>query len=368
MSAVRRTIRLRLTLLYSSLFVLSAGGVLLLTYLLVANRTPVLVRGGAPVDETSAAVRELVADQQAETLTQLLIQSGVALAIMTVASLGLGWLVAGRVLRPLRTITATTRRISSRNLHERLAMAGPDDELTELGATVDGLLTRLEAAFTAQRQFVANASHELRTPLARQRTVLEVALGDPNPTVATLQTACQRVLATGEQQERIIEALLTLARSERGLDRREPLDLRAVTAEVMATRHADARSRDLRVHTELGPATVLGDTRLAERMVANLVDNALRHNTPGGRMDVTTRTRDGQATLMVTNTGPVIPPAELDRLFQPFATRDGERTTARLGLGLPIVTAIATAHDATLDAHPRPTGGLMIEIRFPRPG
>lgn len=381
----RRTVRLRLTLLYGGLFVLSGAALLLITYLLVADRFPVAqYRADAPdtdelvnycfVPGTSArpdaecveTARTLIDGQRAVTVRQLLVQSGVALAIMTVASLGLGWLVAGRVLRPLRTITAAARRISAHDLHERLDLTGQDDELKELGDTFDGLLTRLEATFTAQRQFVANASHELRTPLARQRTMLEVALADPRPTVPTLQHTCRRVLAAGESQERLIEALLTLARSERGIDRREPLDLRAVTAEVVAAHRADAEARDVRVEAVLAPATILGDIRLVERMAANLVDNAVRHNTVGGRVCVETTTHAGGVTLRVTNTGPVIPPRELQRLFDPFQRLTGERTTARdgLGLGLPIVVAVVTAHDGDLETRALPDGGLAIEIRF----
>jgi signal transduction histidine kinase len=298
--------------------------------------------------------------------------------------------MAGRVLRPLRTITAAARDISARDLHQRLAMTGRQDEMKQLGDTFDGLLARLEAAFDAQRQFVANASHELRTPLARQRTLLEVALADPTPTATGLRTVCRRVLAAGEQQERLIEALLTLARTERGLDRREPLDLRAITGSVIEARRAEAEARSVSIDTDLGPATVLGDVRLAERMVANLVDNAIRHNVPGGTVTITT----GAGAATVTNTGPVIPPDELDQLFQPFtrlAGRVSNRTAPRvqpncsacpteltvefnsrervaapdgLGLGLPIVAAIVTAHEGRLDARPLPTGGLTVTVRL----
>ncbi len=172
---------------------------------------------------------------------------------MTVASVGLGWLVAGRALRPLRAITGAARSISASSLHSRLALTGPDDELKELGDTFDGLLARLEAAFTAQRQFAANASHELRTPLARQRTLIEVALADPQPSVPALQAACGRVLAAGEQQERLIEALLTLARSQRGLDRLEPVDLAAITADVVCAQQTQAASRQVTVEALIGP-------------------------------------------------------------------------------------------------------------------
>ena len=402
----RRTVRLRLTLVYGGLFLLSGAGLLAVTYGLVSNRLPVMAtaRGGTPnVSGTaqrstqvcfyarqpgSAAapppptaglptaglpsnctnLTRLANQQRANELQQLLTESGIALAIMTVASIGLGWLVAGRVLRPLRTITTAAKRASASNLHERLAMGGADDELKELGDTFDRLLSRLEAAFGAQRQFVANASHELRTPLARLRTVMEVALADPARSVASLQAAGERVLAAGEQQERLIEALLTLARSQRGLDRREPVDLAAITDEVMLARRPEAELRGLTVAARLGPAPALGDTRLAERLVANLVDNAVRHNVAHGVVEVTTGSWTGHAVLSVSNTGPLIQPDEVGRLFQPFQ-RDGDGRAGRhegLGLGLSIVGAIAEAHGAWLQANALPGGGLGVQVGFPQ--
>ena len=272
------------------------------------------------------------------------------------------------MLAPLRTITTAARRISASNLHQRLPLDGPDDELRDLGQTFNGLLARLEAAFGAQRQFVANASHELRTPLARQRTLVEVALRDADPTVAAMRQTLERVLSTGEQQERLIEALLTLARSQRGLDRREHIDLADVSAEALLTGEPEARSRGLTVKITLSRAPVLGDQRLVERLAGNLVSNALRHNVPGGWVEVVTGMRSGRAVLSVANTGPVIAPEQVELLFQPF----GRLETARLsrdgiGLGLSIVTAIAEAHDADLRARPRPGGGLEVEVRFPAP-
>ncbi len=392
----RRTVRLRLTLLYGGLFLLSGAGLLAITYALVSNRWPVVStsHGGAagPLPGTAGgatrvcffqgqagaaasaappdclAASQLAVQQRSAELSQLLIESGIALAIMTVASIGLGWLVAGRVLRPLRTITAAARSISASSLHARLGLGGPGDELKELGDTFDGLLARLEAAFGAQRQFVANASHELRTPLARQRTLIEVALADPGPTVGALQDVCRRVLATGEQQERLIEALLTLARSQRGLDRRAPIDLAAITDEVALARRTEAELRGLTVATTLGSASALGDARLAERLVANLLDNAMRHNVANGTVEVSTGTWTGHAVLSVSNTGPLIPPDDVGRLFQPFQRDGGGRTFSRdgLGLGLSIVGAIAEAHGAWLQANALPGGGLEVQIGFPQ--
>ncbi len=387
----RRTVRLRLTLLYGGLFLICGAVLLAITYVFVQNRLPVAASisgqsdAGGTVSHSAVfcAVNSpghiatplplngcatLLNQQRSEELTQLITSSGIALAIMAAVSAGLGWLVAGRVLRPLRTITTAARRISASNLNQRLALDGPDDELAELGQTFNGLLARLERAFGAQRQFVANASHELRTPLARQRTLVEVALRDPNPTVGSLQAVCERVLATGEEQERLIEALLTLARSQRGLDRREPLDLAAVTGEAVAASEPEARSRGLRVHTTLAEAPALGDARLAGRLAANLVDNAVRHNVPGGWIEVAAGLRSGRGVLSVANTGPVIPPEKVDLLFQPFGRLEAARVGRDgLGLGLSIVTAIAAAHDADLRARPLPGGGLEVEVHFPRP-
>jgi signal transduction histidine kinase len=281
---------------------------------------------------------------------------------------GLGWLMAGRVLSPLRVITATARRVSARNLHQRIAMTGPDDELKELGDTFDELLGRLEASFRAQRQFVANASHELRTPLARQRTLLEVALRDEHATAGSLRAACERALAAGEQQERLIAAMLTLARGERGLDRFDPFDLAEIAEDALLARGSDTAG--LTVSAGLAPATALGDPSLAERLVANLLDNAIRYNQPGGQLTITTGMRGGCPLLAVSNTGPPVPADQLGRLFQPFermGTVRGATTRDGLGLGLAIVAAIAAAHDAELCVRPRELGGLDVEVVFPAP-
>jgi signal transduction histidine kinase len=407
----RRTVRLRLTLVYGGLFLLSGTALLGITYLLVSQHLPKgPVTGGASIGSPSlgspslgspalpgaasgseffvggrngscsllagpfgtpaqvaARAQKCLSQQRALELNRLLTESGIALAIMTVVSVGLGWLVAGRVLGKLRTITATARSISASNLHARLALAGPDDELRELGDTFDALLTRLEAAFEAQRQFVANASHELRTPLARQRTLIEVALADPEASVAALRDICSRVLATGEQQERLIEALLTLARSQRGLDRREPVDLAQLTGQALLVRRPEAKLRGISITASLGPALALGDARLAERLVANLVDNALRHNAPRGTIEISTATCIDRAVVSVSNTGPVIPPEDVARLFLPFQRSGADRPSVRdgLGLGLSIVAAIAEAHGAGLKAHALPGGGLAVQAGFP---
>jgi signal transduction histidine kinase len=398
----RRTVRLRLTLLYGVLFLASGSLVLAITYGLVDRATrddPVMITlaNGATVtagtsgdvsgpaesatDQVSSAagstpaaplpspeeVKELASEQHASRMHELLVQSGIALGVMAVVSVALGWIVAGRVLRPLRTIAAAARDISAANLHRRLSLDGPDDELKELGDTFDDLLDRLERAFDAQRRFVANASHELRTPLARQRTVAQVALDDRDATVESLRAAHQRVLVAGAQQERLIDALLTLARGQTGTDRREPLDLADLASDVLAARRTEAQRRNLRLQDALTPAPTTGDRRLVENLIANLVDNALCHNEEDGTVDVVTGTRDGHAVLSVANTGPVVPAADVDRLFEPFERLGTNRRShdGGLGLGLSIVQAIATAHGATIGVDPEPDGGLRVEVAFP---
>ena len=300
---------------------------------------------------------------------QLLVNSGIALAIVAVLALLAGWLVAGRMLRPIRTITRTARRISSTSLHERLALDGPEDELKELGDTLDGLFARLEAAFEAQRHFVANASHELRTPLTAERTLLQVALDDPYTTSAAWRSTAREVLACSDEQARLIEALLTLASSESGLNGHEPVDLATTVAAALAGLQPEIDRLGIHVREVTTPATLDGDPLLIERLVANLLTNAVRHNIADGRVEVRTGAKDGRAVLSVTNTGPLIPPAEVDRLFQPFQRLDRRRASYRdgHGFGLSIVRAIATAHDATITAHPTPDGGLTVSVSFPQP-
>jgi signal transduction histidine kinase len=396
----RRTVRLRLTVVYGALFLLTGAALLTITYLLVSRNLPSAPRNvqrletrlappagvaagnvvfrtgtdgcrllaGPPPSpgQIAARAQRCLSQQRALELNQLLTESGIALGIMTGVSVGLGWLVAGRMLRKLRTITTAARSISAGNLHARLSLAGPDDELRELGDTFDGLLARLESAFDAERQFVANASHELRTPLARQRTVLEVALADPASSVAKLRNACARALTAGEQQERLIEALLTLARSQRGLSRREPVDLAALTAEVLLASEHAADERKLTISAELNPAPMLGDPRLAERLVVNLVDNAVRHNVANGVVHLSTGTEAGLAVLSVINSGPVIRPDDVPGLLRPFQRLGAERvgTSDGLGLGLSIVAAIADAHGGWLKVDPRPEGGLAVRAAF----
>jgi signal transduction histidine kinase len=374
----RRTARLRLTVLYGGAVFLACGAtVLAFTYLLygLLGHAPHLVllihkRGkevpiAAPPAEVTihvAGLGQIAVDRQ-----QLLIVSGIALAVIAVAAAAIGWLIAGRVLRPLRTITAAARRISASSLNERLALQGPDDELKELADTLDNLFARLEASFDAQRRFAASASHELRTPLTRERTLLQVTLADPAATTDTWQAVSQDLLASNAEQERLIEAMLTLASSEAGPGEPESVDLAAITSEALAAARPAISRLGLNVRADIQPAILDGDPLLVQQLAANLIDNAVRHNIPGGDVHVATGTSPAGAVLSVTSSGQVIPAAEVDRLFQPFqrlgprpAHRDGGH-----GLGLSIIRAIATAHAAAITAQPRSGGGLAIDVTFP---
>ena len=395
--APRVTARLRLTLLYGALFLLSGAVLLAVAYVLAAHAISITVPGSKPGPASTTAAHRTglvrtpsgdnhvvhlapaqAADLQAQAtqqhdraIDQLLVGSGLTLAGMTVLALALGWLVAGRVLQPVRAINAAARRIGASNLHERLRLDGPDDEFHELAATLDDLLERLQASFDSQRRFVANASHELRTPLTLDRALLERALRKPGPTQAFWRTTCERLLASSQQQDRLIDALLTLARSEAALDQHEHVDLRALVDRALVSPELGTTGSEPRVHTCLDPALVTGDPRLLERLVRNLLDNAVRHNIPDGHVEVTTKLRDRRAVLIVTNSGPIVPVSELERLLQPFQRAGNDRTSHGdgLGLGLSIVHAITTAHHADLTLTPQPTGGLRIEVSFPaRPG
>jgi signal transduction histidine kinase len=360
--------------MYGCLFLLSGAGLLAVTYLLVHNALagPIWASGGSLPRNARGGIVHAPADngllaQQAADLHQILVQSAIALAIMTVVSIGLGWLVAGRVLKPLRVMTATTRRISDRSLHERLAVGGPGDELKDLGDTIDELLARLQAAFDSQRRFVANASHELRTPLMLIQTMLQVALADPGLTLDSLRSTCQDVIAVGKDQAQLIDALLILACSQRGLDHRDPVDVAAVVADALDSAEAAATSAGLTVDTIIQPALIAGDERLVRTLVTNLVNNAIRYNRPRGNIQILATTQAGRPLVRVTNTGPPVPGDQIDRLLQPFQRLNDQRSAGRdsLGLGLSIVAAIAAAHGATLSVHPQPAGGLTVDVAFP---
>jgi signal transduction histidine kinase len=383
----RRSVRFRLTALYCGLFFPSGVLLVAITYVLIVyvflrtkaiaqvNLTPThrgLITGGlAPPGASTAPTLDGASVSIGHGLTpdfrELLLGSCVVLVAMTGASVLFGWLVAGRVLRPLRVMTATTRRISERNLHERLARAGPDDELKDLGDTIDGLLARLETAFDSQRRFVANASHELRTPLMLSQTLLQVALADPAITLDSLRAACREAVDAGKDQAQLIDALLTLARSQRGLEHREPVDLTAVVNDAVNAHQQSAAARGLQVDATLDHAEVSGDAHLIYRLVSNLVDNGIRYNIPGGCVEVELAASTTEATLTVTNTGPSVPPHQVSRLLEPFQRAAPDRTAGPngLGLGLSIVAEIAEAHEAGLEVRARPEGGLTVSVSFP---
>jgi signal transduction histidine kinase len=364
----RRSLRRRLALLYGGLF-FASGAALLAVALLGAGslqHTTPAPGAGSPASRALA----VAGHPGGPGLGQLIPYAAAGLAVLAALSVPLGWAVAGRALRPFWAIVATAQRISASSLHERLSLASPYDEFRELGATLDGLFGRLEASFASQRHFVANASHELRTPLTVERTLLQVALADPDASAPELRAACEKILRLGEQQERLIDGLLTLASSERGIERWEPFDLAEVAGQAVADRRPEAGRQGLQVSASLAPAAAAGDPRLAASLVANLADNALRHNVAGGWVEVTTATVAGAPTVAVRNSGPVIPPGEVERLVRPFE-RLGHPRVRRAdghGLGLAIVCAIARAHGATVTAAARPEGGLDLEVIFPTPG
>ena len=348
-----RTLRLQLALLYAGAFVVLGAALLAVSGLLVRS-------GSVSVTGSSTSQNAFIGRH---------FNVGPALVFLgtVVVAVALGWLIAGRFLRPLRTITATARDISASNLSRRLSITGRDAEFAELGETLDDLFARLEASFQAQRHFVANASHELRTPLTAERTLLQLALADPDATVVTLRSACQQVLVLGDQQEHLIDSLLTLASSERGIEEWRPFDLAMIAGRaIMDCRH-EAERQGISIDAALTAAQATGDPQLASSLVANLVDNAIRHNLDGGRIEISTAATGGQAMIAIANTGALIPPGQVDRLFQPFQRLGTERVshTHGNGLGLAIVRAIADAHGAALTANARSEGGLDIHVSFP---
>jgi signal transduction histidine kinase len=379
-------VRLRLTLLYGVLFLFSGAVLLTITYLLVTHagsnavmsshgtsssggrsvsvvvgdRLPANVRLPEAERRVVETVQAQARRQRAEMTHQLFVQSCVALALMSLLAAALGWLVAGRVLRPLQTMTHSIQRISARNVHERLAVTGPRDELKELADTIDGLLGRLDVALDSHKRFVANAAHELRTPLTVEHALLEEAVIDPDATVDSFRAQFSQLMVVSEQQARLLESLLVLATSERGLDRLESVDL-----SELASAGLRAIGRDLAVVAEVRPAQVTGDPALVERLVANLVENATSYNVPDGQVEVATGTEGARPFLSVSNTGPRVPPEMVDRLLNPFQRLDRTADDGHHGLGLSIVQSIAAAHSAELTVRARPGGGLAVKVLFP---
>ncbi len=376
-----RTVRLRLTLLYGGLFLVSGLALLATTYLLFRGNTGVdlilptgsphgsrgALHGALPSPQAIRQVREAFARATARKTLGLhegLIQSGIALAIMTAVSIALGWLVAGRVLRPLRTMTVTTRQISERNLNERLALSGPRDELKDLADTIDGLLARLEAHVAEQQRFAANASHELRTPLALTQTLLDVARNDPNRGDDEL---VDRLHAVNTRAIDLTEALLLLSRTDQRSFVREPVDLSLVAEEAVETLLPLAEKRGVSIETSGDMSATVGSHALLLQMTTNLVHNAIVHNLPEhGTVWVTTRVHLEAVVLTVENTGQQLTPQLVSTLAEPFqrGTQRIRADHAGIGLGLAIVNSIAKAHDGTLSLTPRTDGGLCVTVRL----
>jgi signal transduction histidine kinase len=373
-------VRLRLTVWYGGLVLVSGAALIAFTYYLIVraavgqSASNVLCRSAGGASRPPSAchpaggsrIPASVLHERSALLHEFVSRSEIALGVVTAVALLLGWYMAGRALRPLRTVTAAAREMSAGRLDERLTLPGPQDEFKELGDTFDGLLARLEASFRAQRQFIANAAHELRTPLARQRVISQVAVADPGANVESLSAAHERVLVSGAEQQQLIDALLALAEGQSGLDTWERFDLSPVAAKAVADRQQAAASLNLTVHAALDVAAVFGSRRLCERLVSNLVENALRYNVPGGEVEITTGTAGSGAVLSVANTGPVVPEGAVDEIFRPFLRlSDHQRRGEGFGLGLSIVEAIVQAHHASVTVQPRPGGGLRIEVLFP---
>jgi signal transduction histidine kinase len=317
---------------------------------------------------TSEQFSQLVRDS---ARSELLRSAGLVFVVVAVVGVAAAYVLAGRALQPVSRVTATARRLSDETLDQRIALDGPADELKELADTFDAMLARLDAAFDSQRRFVANASHELRTPLSVIRTEVDVTLGDPGASIAELRTMGEVVRDASMRADRLVDALLVLARSDgqarQGLAQREPVDLASLVPVAVAAVAPEASARGLAVSTETRPAPVEGDPELLERLVGNLVENAVRHNVDGGWVTVRTGTESG-AFLSVLNTGPAVPAGEVDELFQPFRRGGTARTGSRgAGLGLSIVRAVAAAHGGAVSAAARSEGGLEVTVRLPAP-
>ncbi|GAA1659338.1 sensor histidine kinase [Catellatospora bangladeshensis] len=372
----RLTLRVRLTLLYVVLFTVAGLSLLAITYFLVKwqlNTKPIdtrmavtdLLKTGGDITKLKELLQEKAEQSRQDTLTTIITQGGVALGLVLAAATALAWALSGRALQPLHRITATAGRIAAgtggRGLHERIALDGPKDEVKQLADTFDAMVGRLDRSFDGQRRFVANASHELRTPLALNRALVELAVTRPDASPDARQLG-EALLRVNERHERLIDGLLTLADSENELTERTPVDLADIAEYVLEALPPGGPA----VTRLLDAAPVTGDPVLLERLVQNLVENAVRHNVPeDGWLRVETATVGGRARLVVTNSGPVVPAYEMESIFQPFRRLGRERTASPargLGLGLSIVRAIAQAHHGTATATPRPGGGLTLTV------
>ena len=370
----RSTVRWRLTLLYSLMFVVCGAALLAITYNLFANFAytppkPEFGPGGVPPKPTSLGIATAMSVQRSIGLHRLQLYSGIALGIMALVSVVLGWVVAGRALAPLRTITAAAERISETNLHERIAMPGPRDELRLLADTIDRLLERLEAAFDGQRRFVANASHELRTPLAMMRTTLDVAIAKPGGVPEQTRELDAELRVDLDHADRLLESFLALARAHNGqLDERNQVALGPLITTALAARADRIAAKRLSVETRLTAVETVGSPTLLGRMIENVVENAVCHSRAGGSIELELAPRNGdQARLIIASSGPVLDQRAVAQLALPFKRLSQDRTGSQNGhgLGLSIVAAVAAAHHGHLDLHARSEGGLRVDITLP---
>jgi len=356
--AARLTVRGRLALLLAALMVLT-GVVLAATYLLVDVHVAVTVSGPGQFSVINSA------QFRRATVAAVLLQYGLILAVFVVIAGGLAWLVAGRMLRPLRQITETARRITGEDLHERLALGGPADELTELGDTFDGMLARLEAAFAGQQLFAANAAHELRTPLAVMRAELDLLLTGPLPSPAEARDTAARLRRTVLSSERTLERLLTLTRGMLAPGDREPVPLDQIARRALAAVAETARGQGLTIRSGLGEARAYGDPSLLGELAGNLIGNAVKYNCPDGWIAVDTRSEADHALLEISNSGPRIADPDLAGLLEPFRRGDQQRTGDSSGLGLSIVRAVVAAHGGQLGLRALADGGLAVRVSLP---
>ncbi len=360
----RPTVRWRLTLLYSLLFLICGAALLAITYWLFANFA--ISPPKEPFNPTMVRLETAMSVGRSNGLHRLQLYSGIALAIMGLVSVGLGWLVAGRVLAPLRVITATADRISDTTLHERLAMSGPRDELRLLADTIDRLLARLEAAFDAQRRFVANASHELRTPLAMMRTTLDVAIAKPGAVPLRTRELDAELRVDLDLAEQLLETFLSLARAQSGqLDERSQVALEPLIHSALSDRADEIAAKRLTVERDLAAAGVMGSPTLLRRMIENVIENAVRYTQPGGSVEIALSSpASRQARVVIASSGPVLDPGAVAELVQPFKRLSEDRTGSQNGhgLGLSIAAAVAAAHNGQLDLCARSQGGLRVAI------
>jgi signal transduction histidine kinase len=386
----RLTVRARLTLIYTGLFALCGAIIIAVSYILVAQLGATVTTQGSQTSNVAESTlkqckieqnsphpdKRILAkcnqafqkagakEQRALTLSHLLEYSLITLgAVIALAAL-LGWIFAGRALRPVQQITAAARAASETNLSSRVALTGPRDELRELAETFDDMLDRLQAAFEGQQRFIANASHELRTPLTVMRTAVDVVLGNPNSTPDDLRGMAADIRIEVDRAEHLIGALLLLARNDRGLTVHEELDLATIAEDVLDMTNPTDRI----LHANLEPAVISGDPVLAEHLISNLVDNAIRYNAPGGEIWISTRVAPGGSEVVVANTGPVISQGEAEYIFQPFQRLGGRTSHDGSGLGLTIVSSIASIHGGTATATPRDGGGLTVTVTIPSVG